>query len=49
MKQVKVIKLSAEESKTIHELTHMQLFAHLVKAGPHMHGTPGAPKGKGSH
>jgi hypothetical protein len=26
--------------------THMQLFAHLVKAGPKMHGPPGPPKPK---
>lgn len=25
---------------------HHQLFAHLIKAGPTMHGTPGAPKPK---
>lgn len=25
---------------------HHQLFNHLIKAGPTMHGTPGAPKPK---
>lgn len=48
MKQVKVIPLTKAELVSIHELTHAQLFAHLVKAGPTMHGAPGSKKPKGA-
>jgi hypothetical protein len=49
MKQVKIILLSKDEMKSIHPMTSKQLFAHLVAAGPTMHGKPGAPKPKGNH
>jgi hypothetical protein len=45
-KQVKIIALSKEEMASIHPMTSKQLFAHLVAAGPTMHGAPGSKKPK---